>query len=266
MSMNRSLSIALAATTVAAAGTLAFALPASAHGSGQHHHAAGFHTKASRIMYRRDGGSTTTTQVPTVVVPSKPCNLTATAGNAQVVLTWSAAQARGASITGYSVQISTDSGTTWTTLSDPNLTTTYTATGLSNGTSYLFRVAGEDSAGTGAYAITMASPVAVSVTAPSNATVRTASVDGVPYAFLSWSAPQSPANPVSGYTVEMSTDGGTTWVVAAANISGTAIALPTQSGTSYEVAAESTAGLSDFASFTAPSNNGFGPGHGGGAH
>jgi energy-coupling factor transporter ATP-binding protein EcfA2 len=121
-------------------------------------------------------------------------------------------------------------------------------------------VPGEDSAGTGAYAMVIASPVSVSVTAPSNATIEQGSVHGTAYAFLSWVAPQTPANPVTGYTVDVSTDGGTTWTVVAANIAGTAIAVPTQSGASYQVAAESSAGLSDFASFVAPSNSSWGNG------
>ena len=255
--LRRSRLIGIGVATVAVAGSLAFALPASAHTTSTHHASKHHSTKINAKKANRKAHASSSSGSP---LPSKPYDLTATPGNTQVVLNWSASNGHGSTITGYSVQISTDSGTTWTTLSDPNTTTTYTATGLTNATSYLFRVAGEDSAGTGAYAMVIASPVAISVTAPSSATIEQGSVHGTAYAFLSWAAPQTPANPVTGYTVEVSTDGGTTWTVVAANIAGTAIAVPTQSGASYEVAAESTSGLSDFASFVAPSNSSWGNG------
>ena len=250
--LRRSRLIGIAVATAAVAGSLAFALPASAHNASNHHAA---HHQGAKLTHKKAHRHAHAVNSSGVNLPSKPHDLTATPGNTQVVLTWSASNGYGSAITGYSVQVSTDSGTTWTTLSDPNTTTTYTATGLTNGTSYLFRVAGEDSAGTGAYAMVIASPVSVSVTAPTNATIEQGSVQGTAYAFLSWVAPQTPANPVTGYTVQVSTDGGTTWTVVAANIAGTAIAVPTQSGASYQVAAESSAGLSDFASFVAPSNS-----------
>ena len=64
-----------------------------------------------------------------------PATLTAVAGNAQVVLTWTAV----AGATGY--EYSKDGGTTWVAVpNSTGSTTTYTVTGLTNGTAYNFQV------------------------------------------------------------------------------------------------------------------------------
>jgi hypothetical protein len=84
---------------------------------------------------------------------SAPTSLSATAGNAQVSLTWTAPAYNGGSvITDYSVQYSSNSGSTWTTFSRTASTTaSQVVTGLTNGTSYVFRVAGVNANGTGTY-------------------------------------------------------------------------------------------------------------------
>ena len=87
--------------------------------------------------------------------PSAPQNLTATAGNKQVVLSWTAPSSPGSSpITDYIVEYSTDNST-WTVFNDGVSTnTTATVTGLTNGTLYYFRVAAVNTVGTGKYSNT----------------------------------------------------------------------------------------------------------------
>jgi hypothetical protein len=80
-----------------------------------------------------------------------PTALTATAGNAQVSLAWTAPSG---TITDYTVQYSSNSGSTWTTFSSRTASTTASqvVSGLTNGTAYVFRVAAVDSAAVvGAY-------------------------------------------------------------------------------------------------------------------
>ena len=87
-------------------------------------------------------------------LPPAPTSLVATAGNAQVALSWTAPTGviAQAPINDYTVQVSSNSGTTWTTFSDGTSTATgATVTGLSNGTAYTFRVAAVNGVGTGAY-------------------------------------------------------------------------------------------------------------------
>ena len=103
--------------------------------------------------------------MPSVAVPEAPGRPVGSAGNAQVSLQWDApASDGGRAITGYAVQRSTD-GQVWTTAigntsSDGR---TATVTGLTNGTSYVFRVAAINTSGQGPWSEGSA---AVAPTAP----------------------------------------------------------------------------------------------------
>jgi len=76
------------------------------------------------------------------VPPAAPTNLTATAGNAQVSLTWSASSGA----TSYHVKRSTINGGPYTQIAAPT-STSYTDTSLTNGTTYYYVVSALDSAG-----------------------------------------------------------------------------------------------------------------------
>ena len=97
-----------------------------------------------------------------ITVPSAPTGLTATTGNAQVVLSWRAPDNGGAAITDYTIQYSANAGTSWSTFDDGIGTgTTATVTGLTNGQSYQFRVSATNTVGTGSTSVTdSATPVA----------------------------------------------------------------------------------------------------------
>ena len=95
--------------------------------------------------------------------PAAPANLQATAGNAQVMLTWSAS----ASATSYNVKRSATSGGPYAILSSPTVTN-FTDTGLTNGTTYYYVVSALNSAGeSGNSAQASAAPV----NAPADVTV-----------------------------------------------------------------------------------------------
>ena len=94
-------------------------------------------------------------------VPASPTNLTATAGDAQVSLSWSAPTNNGGeAITGYTVKYS--NGTVVATTGAG--TTSYTVSGLTNGTSYTFIVTANNSVGSSA----PSSSVSVTPFAPNN--------------------------------------------------------------------------------------------------
>ena len=84
--------------------------------------------------------------------PAAPTGVTATAANAQAVVSWTAPAIVVPPVTDYAVQLSTDGGSNWTPASDAVSTaTSATITGLTNGTAYRFQVAGINGIGTGAY-------------------------------------------------------------------------------------------------------------------
>lgn len=72
--------------------------------------------------------------------PAVPPAPTAVAGNAQVSLSWTAASGN-SPVADYGIEYSSNSGSTWTTFSDGVSTaTSAVVTGLTNGTSYIFRL------------------------------------------------------------------------------------------------------------------------------
>jgi aryl-phospho-beta-D-glucosidase BglC (GH1 family) len=79
----------------------------------------------------------------TVTIPTPPTNLTGTAGNAQVALSWTASSGA----TSYTVKRATTSGGAYTNVATGITSTSYTNTGLTNGTTYYFVVSAVNSAG-----------------------------------------------------------------------------------------------------------------------
>ena len=91
---------------------------------------------------------------PSGGTPGVPTNVSAVAGNAEAVVTWTAPEAvSGGEITGYRIQASTDGGSTWETVVENTGSATASAvvSGLTNGTEYVFRVAAINEAGVGGY-------------------------------------------------------------------------------------------------------------------
>jgi hypothetical protein len=153
-----------------------------------------------------------TIPVPSAAFPSSgpmsaPTSLVATGGNAQIALAWTAPSYNGGSaITGYTVEY-TPSGGSAQTVSTGSTSTSYTLTGLTNGTAYTVRVAGVSASGTGAYSTSVSgTPIAVSApTAVRN--LRVTSTEFCGYALNEWDAPLSDGGgPISGYRVVLSGD------------------------------------------------------------
>lgn len=77
--------------------------------------------------------------------PAAPANPSVTAGNAQAALSWSAVSGA----TSYSILRSTTSGSGYTSVVTGLTATTYTNTGLTNGTTYYYVIAAVNACGTG---------------------------------------------------------------------------------------------------------------------
>jgi len=95
--------------------------------------------------------------------PAVPTGLAAMAGNQQIVLSWTASLGA----TSYNVKRSTSSGGPFTTVASP-ATTSFTNTGLTNGTTYFYEVSAVNSVGESANS---ASAFAMPATVPANVTV-----------------------------------------------------------------------------------------------
>ncbi|HXM65052.1 MAG TPA: fibronectin type III domain-containing protein [Terriglobales bacterium] len=165
--------------------------------------------------------------------PPAPTNLVATPGNAQVGLNWSASSGA----TSYNVQRSTTSGGPYTTIGSPT-TTSYTDTGITNGTTYYYVVSAVNTAGqSGNSSQVTATPLAIPP-APTNlvATAGNAQVG------LNWSA----SSGATSYNVQRSTTSGGpyTTIGSPTTTSYTDTAVTNETTYYYVVAAVNTAGQS----------------------
>ena len=87
-----------------------------------------------------------------LLLPYAPTNVVGTAGNSQVSLAWTSPSFTGTPITDYIVQYSSNSGSSWTTFSrSASASASAIVTGLTNETSYIFRVAALNNIGIGSY-------------------------------------------------------------------------------------------------------------------
>ena len=170
---------------------------------------------------------TTTTKTYQVTItraaaaPDAPASLTASPGNAEATLTWTApASDGGAAITKYQYRVSADGGTTWSpdwtdvpdadSDSDQADERTVTVTSLSNGTEYTFQVRAVNSEGDGSEAQDTATP-ASGPSAP-DAPASLTATRGDTEVGLRWTPPASDGGAaITKYQYRVSDDGGTTW-------------------------------------------------------
>jgi len=174
------------------------------------------------------GGSST--------VPSVPVGLMATAGNAQVSLSWTASN--GATL--YYVRRSATSGGPYTQISAPSATS-YTDTGLTNWTTYFYVVSAYNSAGQSANS----SEVSATPTAPSTPPAVPANLQataGNAQVSLSWTA----SSGATSYHLKRSTTSGSgyTQIAAPTATSYTDTGLTNGIAYFYVVSALNTAGES----------------------
>ena len=199
--------------------------------------------------------SSASTSVTPAAVTAAPTGVAGNFGNTQVVLSWTAPSANnGSAITDYTIQYSSNSGTSWSTFAHTASTaTSATITGLTNGTSYTFRVAAVNGVGTSAYS--SVSSAIVPATLP-------ATISGVPAAqagdravTVSWTAPAANGCAITDYEVQVTTDNGATYsnFIHSPSDATTQIVNMLTNGTSYRfrVAAANCAGTATYSSLSA---------------
>jgi hypothetical protein len=153
-----------------------------------------------------------------------PTNLTTIEGDLRIALSWTApSNASSSLITGYIVEY-TPSGGSAQTISTGSSNTSYTITGLTNGTAYTFRVAGVNNGSIGTYTTTSnsATPSTANLASvPRNLTASPTCCG--PRINVNWSAPTSNGGfAITGYRVQISGGGFSVNQV----VSGTSLASP----------------------------------------
>jgi hypothetical protein len=165
-------------------------------------------------------------------VPGAPVLDSATPGDGQVALAWTAPALNGGSaITGYTATASPGG----LTCSTPD-TTTCTVSGLANGVSYAFTVTATNAAGTGPASNALSATPTAAPTAPGAPTLNSAT-PGNGLVALGWSAPDSDGgSAITGYTATASPGGATCSTVGALTCSVSGLT----NGTSYSFTVTAT--------------------------
>jgi hypothetical protein len=183
-------------------------------------------------------------------LPAAPTNLSGSASNAQVALTWTAPSVLAQTpITDYFVQYKVSGAESWTAFSDGTSTAaSATVTGLTNGTAYVFRVAAVNGIGTGAYS--SASAAFTPITTPGTPTSLSAT-EGNATLSLSWTAPTTNGGAtITGYRVEYTPAGSSAQTVNTGTTATTYELSGLVNGTAYtvRVAAINAAGAGSYSS------------------
>ena len=137
-------------------------------------------------------------------LPAPPDAPTTRSGDGQITLTWAAPADPGSPITSYTITINPPTAQGTSRQVPPN--TTYTWTGLTNGTAYTFALAATNAAGTSAAgpgsAPATPAGVPIDLVAPTAVGAKTQIT-------VSWSAPNANGSPIQAYELDPSSAGQT---------------------------------------------------------
>lgn len=181
------------------------------------------------------------------------------AGHQRVMVTWNTPLDTGGSpLTGYRIEMQMAAEGAWQAVianTDSTLTTAVVAD-LTDGQTYVFRVAAFNVQGLGAYS-TASDPVTPQAARP-DAPTGVQAVAGIEEVVVTWLAPENSGDgSIIGYRIQYSTDAGVTWSIGRRNTR----SLETRTAISglsahliyvFRVAAISSAGVGAFSASSAP--------------
>jgi fibronectin type 3 domain-containing protein len=183
-----------------------------------------FYVVSAYNPYGQSANSAEVNATPTAPLPpAAPTGLTATAGNSQVTLTWSASTGAAS----YNVKRSTTSGGPYATVNTPTATN-YTNTGLTNGTKYYYVVSAISASGESANSAQVNATPAAPATPPAAPTGLQAT-GGNAQVSLTWTASTS----ATSYHVKRSTTSGTGYAQIAAPTTANYTDASVANGTAY---------------------------------
>jgi cellulose 1,4-beta-cellobiosidase len=172
-----------------------------------------------------DSTQASATPQTTVTVPAAPSGLTAAAGDKQVSLSWNAVSGA----TSYNVKRAATNGGPYTTVAANVMATSYTNTGLTNGTTYYYVVSAVNSAGESVNSTQVSAAPQATVTVPSAPSGLTAAA-GDKQVALSWNA----VSGATSYNVKRAATNGGPYTTVAANVTATSFAnTGLANGTTY---------------------------------
>ena len=146
--------------------------------------------------------------------PDQVGTVSLTATGTQIVATWAAPGTGGSAITGYAVELATNTAFTRGVQSATSTSRSHTFTGLTRGQTYYVRVAATNTNGTGTYSGTASATIPAA--APSQVTGFSLTPSGRS-AVASWTAPSDNGNAITGYSVQIATNNGFTAGVVTAS-------------------------------------------------
>lgn len=195
-----------------------------------------FYVVSAYNTYGQSGNSSEVSATPALPVPAAPTGLTATAGNAQVTLAWTAS----AGATSYNVKRSTTNGSGYQTVSSPT-TANFTDKPLTNGTTYYYVVTAINTSGESVASAQASATPAAAPQPPAAPTGLTATA-GNAQVSLTWTASAG----ATSYHVKRSTTSGTGYTQIAAPTAANFLDATVANGTAYfyVVSALNTAGES----------------------
>ncbi len=152
--------------------------------------------------------SSVSSSVTPLTVPSAPQSLSATASNQRVVLNWSAPSSTGGSpISDYVAEYSTTGTSGWVAFGTVSTVRSETATGLTNGTLYYFRVSAVNTVGSGATTSNVSATPSTTASAPTSLIAT----PGNTQVSLAFTAGSNGGSSISDYLIEYSTNSGSSW-------------------------------------------------------
>ncbi|MGD8373426.1 MAG: fibronectin type III domain-containing protein [Candidatus Woesebacteria bacterium] len=185
--------------------------------------------------------------------PGTPTDLTVTAGTSETAeLSWTAPSDGGSSITDYSIQYQVEGAGSWTSWSHTaSAATSASVTGLTNGTTYLFRVAAVNGMGMGSYATSSGTLIATTPSDPLDFAVSTSDQT----ASLSWTTPTDDGGQsITDYFIQYQLQGAGSWTTwshsASVSTSSSITSLTNGEYYGFRVAAINSMGASSYATLS----------------